>query len=590
MLARFIGLIIGLGSLLLMAQQGQGSYMAAYYYQLDGKYIKMLEMLDQSMKEGGNDKWPFVLGTRMVGYPQVEVLERCRDLIPDSRKDLKELLDFFVKLSNGEEQIKGNKEQIVQAYEKSASYLRQEEQMQLLQTIVGLGERSRQFNDVFPIFVKLINRLHEVRPNANILIQGAQKAISINELDWAGKWLGIVREEKKLNPKMQQIYQNYLLATNRNSMFYELMENKWSEDPKSVSPGEMFLLMIYRFDAGYYSQSKQMGQELFKQLQLEKENKIILGMLAKLDIWKVAAEVHVYPAKAKKIIKKLFKKDHIKDHLGNEFIWYSCYQARRISFAHDRGKDWAKWLWKMIDRPEFHSWGNSIDIVRERALLLAALVLEDEKFIINRLALVEKRYGNDPKVMELKRQFSDKAHQTFVYQLEKILSFSEFNQWEKAESLISNIKPTNKDELFVVNEAAISIAINLKQNDKAISFMQEQLRERPEDPWLKNNLGYTLLLSKGFTVEAESLIRDAYEKTLDTKPLAILDSYAWMIYLKGETDAALKILEPYEELLASGESLWHLKEMLESAGDVEAAERIKNRAILMDQSLKTKDE
>jgi tetratricopeptide (TPR) repeat protein len=81
----------------------------------------------------------------------------------------------------------------------------------------------------------------------------------------------------------------------------------------------------------------------------------------------------------------------------------------------------------------------------------------------------------------------------------------------------------------------------LQDLPKALSTAREALDLQPDQPDIANYLGYHLLLLDPKSEEAESLIRLAYEKRPNSVP--IMDSYAWLLYHRGNFEQARGILE-----------------------------------------------
>jgi Tfp pilus assembly protein PilF len=101
--------------------------------------------------------------------------------------------------------------------------------------------------------------------------------------------------------------------------------------------------------------------------------------------------------------------------------------------------------------------------------------------------------------------------------------------------------------------------------------MEKILVEKPDDPGALNFIGYTLVSSGTDIEKGEQLIRRAIE--IKPEDGYILDSMAWVLFKKGQTEEALIYLEKAVQKVPSDPIIFdHL-------GDVQAALNRRDAAI-----------
>ncbi len=116
--------------------------------------------------------------------------------------------------------------------------------------------------------------------------------------------------------------------------------------------------------------------------------------------------------------------------------------------------------------------------------------------------------------------------------------------------------------------------------DTAISALEAMHRDRPLDAGITNALGYTLADHKRELPRAEQLIREALAAQPDNP--ALLDSFGWVLYRRGQFAAALPPLERAFRLLHDGDVGAHWGEALWAAGQKAAARTAWQRALASD--------
>jgi len=107
--------------------------------------------------------------------------------------------------------------------------------------------------------------------------------------------------------------------------------------------------------------------------------------------------------------------------------------------------------------------------------------------------------------------------------------------------------------------------------DSVHSF-ERLLALRPEDPAVKNALGYTLGDHNMDLSRAETLVRSALDAMPDSP--AALDSLGWIRYRRGDTAGATELLERAYRLGKDGDIAAHWGEALWASGHREDARRI----------------
>ncbi|MDQ2640901.1 MAG: tetratricopeptide repeat protein [Pseudomonadota bacterium] len=99
----------------------------------------------------------------------------------------------------------------------------------------------------------------------------------------------------------------------------------------------------------------------------------------------------------------------------------------------------------------------------------------------------------------------------------------------------------------------------------ALTQFDRALKRRPEDPQLLNAYGYTLADHSQRLNDAEAMIRKALEVSPDNP--AIQDSLGWLLFRRGRTNEALKMLERAWQNTADAEIGAHFGEVLWKSGD-----------------------
>jgi tetratricopeptide (TPR) repeat protein len=100
---------------------------------------------------------------------------------------------------------------------------------------------------------------------------------------------------------------------------------------------------------------------------------------------------------------------------------------------------------------------------------------------------------------------------------------------------------------------------------EAVAQFEKALKSRPDDPQLQNALGFTLADHKLQLPRAEQLVRAALEVSPDSA--AIQDSLGWVLYQRGQTSAALPILDRAWKNSGDSEIAAHYGEVLWRTGD-----------------------
>ena len=115
---------------------------------------------------------------------------------------------------------------------------------------------------------------------------------------------------------------------------------------------------------------------------------------------------------------------------------------------------------------------------------------------------------------------------------------------------------------------------------EAIAALEALHRERPLDDNVSNALGYTLADHRRDLPRAEQLIRAALTGQPDNP--AVLDSLGWVLFRRGQSSAALPVLERAFRLLHDGDIGAHWGEALWVAGKKSQAKMAWQRALAAD--------
>ncbi|MDR1739465.1 MAG: DUF4292 domain-containing protein [Bacteroidales bacterium] len=81
----------------------------------------------------------------------------------------------------------------------------------------------------------------------------------------------------------------------------------------------------------------------------------------------------------------------------------------------------------------------------------------------------------------------------------------------------------------------------LKRMDEAFLLFDSLVREDPHDMTIKNNYAYFLAIENKDLNKAENLAKEVYEKM--PNEISFIDTYAWILYLKGRYEEAKKLIE-----------------------------------------------
>ncbi|MBM4233489.1 MAG: tetratricopeptide repeat protein [Gammaproteobacteria bacterium] len=115
------------------------------------------------------------------------------------------------------------------------------------------------------------------------------------------------------------------------------------------------------------------------------------------------------------------------------------------------------------------------------------------------------------------------------------------------------------------------------RTSEGIKAFEDLLALRPDDSNIQNALGYTLADRKRQLPRAEKLIRAAVAQRPDNA--AFIDSLGWVLYRRGDKQAALPLLERAWRLSREAEIGAHWGEVLWKMGDKAAARAIWARAL-----------
>jgi Flp pilus assembly protein TadD len=118
------------------------------------------------------------------------------------------------------------------------------------------------------------------------------------------------------------------------------------------------------------------------------------------------------------------------------------------------------------------------------------------------------------------------------------------------------------------------------QADAAIVLLETLHRARPADVSVSNALGFTLADHKRELTRAEALIREALATQPDNP--AILDSMGWVLFRRGQAEAATAPLARAFRLLKDGDIGAHLGEVLQATGHKTEARAVLQRALAAD--------
>ncbi|MDR1529294.1 MAG: tetratricopeptide repeat protein [Burkholderiales bacterium] len=144
-------------------------------------------------------------------------------------------------------------------------------------------------------------------------------------------------------------------------------------------------------------------------------------------------------------------------------------------------------------------------------------------------------------------------------------------EWEKARVTLEEAV----SQLPQSAELHMDLALVEEKQGKikaAVARLRQALALSPNEPYIQNGLGYTLVDHQINIEEGAALI----EKALQAKPEdgAILDSMGWALYRQGKLEEALPYLRKAMETLPDSEVAAHLGEVLWQLGKLEEARQV----------------
>ncbi|EDY86957.1 hypothetical protein GP5015_186 [gamma proteobacterium HTCC5015] len=148
-------------------------------------------------------------------------------------------------------------------------------------------------------------------------------------------------------------------------------------------------------------------------------------------------------------------------------------------------------------------------------------------------------------------------------------------QFERAYSVLQSALEKEPDNFDLIYAHSL-VAEKVGEIDRAIKDLRHLLELEPDNPNLKNALGYTLVNRQRDLEEGEALIREAY--ALKPHNPAVMDSMGWLHFRKGELETALEFLQRAYDTDRDPEIAAHLGEVLWHLGDKDRARRIWNEA------------
>ncbi|MGM0563547.1 MAG: tetratricopeptide repeat protein [Pseudomonadota bacterium] len=174
-------------------------------------------------------------------------------------------------------------------------------------------------------------------------------------------------------------------------------------------------------------------------------------------------------------------------------------------------------------------------------------------------------------VIDMLAEGDERLDKHASYTLAKVDILASQFEYARAYDLLQRALEREPDH-FDLLYAHSMMAEKVGEVDQAIEDLRHLLSLEPDNPNLKNALGYTLVNRTEQLAEGEKLIREAYE----VKPhsAAIMDSMGWMHYRKGELEKAQELLEQAYATDPDPEIAAHLGEVLWQRGEREEARRI----------------
>jgi len=161
-------------------------------------------------------------------------------------------------------------------------------------------------------------------------------------------------------------------------------------------------------------------------------------------------------------------------------------------------------------------------------------------------------------------------HSSRIYLLEAEILRKEAH-YQRGYDLLSTALSNNPDEEQL--RYARSLFSEKLGNLKAVEAdLRHIITRDPENATALNALGYSLANLSSRLDEAEALVKRAL--VLEPEAPAIIDSYGWILFLKGNTGGAIKMLEKAYNKSQDHEIAAHFGEALWTSGDKQRAQSV----------------
>ena len=161
-------------------------------------------------------------------------------------------------------------------------------------------------------------------------------------------------------------------------------------------------------------------------------------------------------------------------------------------------------------------------------------------------------------------------HSSLIYLLEAEILRKE-TQYQRGYDLLSSalVNTPNDEQLRYARSLFSEKLGNL---DGVETDLRHIIARDPENATALNALGYSLATLSSRLDEAETLVKRAL--LIEPEDAAIIDSYGWILFLKGNIDGAVKVLEKAYSKSQDHEIAAHYGEALWNSGDEQRAKTV----------------
>lgn len=198
----------------------------------------------------------------------------------------------------------------------------------------------------------------------------------------------------------------------------------------------------------------------------------------------------------------------------------------------------------------------------------------DAKMAAVSLLLGQKRFAEAAeRIATMERDYPQQRLRILLVKAEM---YNETGEHQKAFDLLTDALRSHPDSRDLLYTRAL-VAERIDRLDVLENDLLKILAKNPDDAGALNALGYTLVDRTERYQEAEAYLQKALQ--LQPDEAVIIDSYGWLQYKLGNTEAALKYLRQAYDIQPENEIAAHLAEVLWVTGEHGKARRMIEKAL-----------